>query len=85
MILVCCHRGCGIVYGVKEPLANNKVTPGLCPKHFEINLKELNADLGKRNEEAWLGDPPVRLRSANRSYGKSREALGRIQKQRSPQ
>jgi hypothetical protein len=41
MVQVCCYSGCGFVYGEKEPLSDNRITHGLCPKHFEISLKEI--------------------------------------------
>jgi len=47
MIQVCFYKGCGIIYGEKEPLSDKRVTHGLCPKHCEISLKELRAKTGK--------------------------------------
>jgi len=47
MIQVCYYKGCGVVYGEKEPLSDKAVTHGLCPKHLEISLKELKADVEK--------------------------------------
>ena len=41
MIQVCYYKGCGIIYGEKEPLQDKSVTHGLCPVHHEIALKEL--------------------------------------------
>ena len=41
MIRVCCYKGCGVVYGEKEPLSDKKTTHGLCQKHLEISLKAL--------------------------------------------
>ena len=45
MIQVCYYKGCGIVYGEKEPLSDKRVTHGLCPKHLEISLKKLKAEV----------------------------------------
>ena len=47
MIQVCCYKGCGVVYGEKEPLSDKRVTYGLCSKHHEISLKELKAEMEK--------------------------------------
>lgn len=47
MIQVCYYEGCGIVYGEKEPLSDKRETHGLCPKHFEIYLKEIKAEMEK--------------------------------------
>jgi hypothetical protein len=46
MVQVCCYSGCGFIYGEKEPLSDNRITHGLCPKHFEISLKEIKAERG---------------------------------------
>ena len=35
---VCYYKGCGIVYGKKEPLSDKRTTHGLCPKHLKISL-----------------------------------------------
>jgi CheY-like chemotaxis protein len=45
MIQVCYYNGCGAVYGEKEPLSDNRETHGLCPKHLEISLKEIRAEM----------------------------------------
>jgi CheY-like chemotaxis protein len=45
MIQVCCYKGCGIIYGEKEPLSDKQITHGLCPKHHEISLRELKAQM----------------------------------------
>ena len=45
MIQVCYYRGCGIIYGEKEPLKDTSVTHGLCPYHHEIALKELKTEM----------------------------------------
>jgi hypothetical protein len=45
MIRVCYYKGCGVVYGEKEPLSDKQVTHGLCPKHFEVTLKEIKAQM----------------------------------------
>lgn len=47
MIQVCYYKGCGVVYGEKEPLSDNRETHGLCPKHFEISLREIKAEMEK--------------------------------------
>ncbi len=54
MIKVCYYKGCGIVYGEKEPLTDKSVTHGLCPKHLEISLKELRAELNKLKDRRSL-------------------------------
>jgi CheY-like chemotaxis protein len=48
MIRVCCYQGCGAVYGEKEPFADRSITHGYCPKHLEITLSEIKADMEKR-------------------------------------
>jgi CheY-like chemotaxis protein len=45
MIRVCYYKGCGIVYGEKEPLLDKSITHGLCPKHHEISLQLLKAQM----------------------------------------
>jgi CheY-like chemotaxis protein len=45
MIQVCFYKGCGVIYGEKEPLSDKSVTHGLCPKHLEISYKELRAEM----------------------------------------
>ena len=45
MIQVCFYKGCGVVYGEKEPLSDKGTTHGLCPKHFEIYLDEIKAEM----------------------------------------
>jgi CheY-like chemotaxis protein len=47
MIQVCYYKGCGVVYGKKEPLSDRRKTHGLCPKHLKISLKEIQAELEK--------------------------------------
>ena len=47
MIQVCCYKGCGIVYGEKEPFSDKSITHGLCPKHHKITLQELHAQMEK--------------------------------------
>jgi len=47
MIQVCYYEGCGIVYGEKEPLSDKGKTHGLCPKHLEIYLDEIKAEMKK--------------------------------------
>jgi CheY-like chemotaxis protein len=50
MIQVCYYKGCGIVYGEKEPLSDKRKTHGLCPTHREIYLRELEAEMEKLKE-----------------------------------
>jgi CheY-like chemotaxis protein len=45
MIQVCYYRGCGVIYGEKEPLSDKTVTHGLCPLHTEVSLRELRFEL----------------------------------------
>jgi len=45
MIRVCYYKGCGAVFGEKEPLFDKRVTHGLCPKHLKISLTELKTEL----------------------------------------
>src|SRR4030042_6212610 len=47
MIRVCYYKGCGVVYGEKEPLSDKRETHGLCPKHYEISLKEIRTEMEK--------------------------------------
>jgi len=47
MIQVCYYKGCGVVYGEKEPLSDKRETHGLCPKHLKISLKEIRAQMEK--------------------------------------
>jgi len=47
MIRVCYYKGCGLVYGEKEPLSDKNTTHGLCPKHLKISLKEIRAEMEK--------------------------------------
>jgi len=47
MTQVCYYKGCGVVYGEKEPLSNKGRTHGLCPKHLKISLKEIKAEMKK--------------------------------------
>ena len=47
MIRVCYYKGCGVVYGEKEPLSDKRTTHGLCPKHLKISLKEIKAEMEK--------------------------------------
>ena len=49
MIQVCYYKGCGIVYGEKEPLSDMRITHGLCPKHLKISLKEIGDELLKKS------------------------------------
>ena len=55
MIRVCYYKGCGVVYGKKEPLSDNRTTHGLCPKHLKISLKEIQTEMGKeeRRKMSW--------------------------------
>ena len=47
MTQVCYYKGCGVVYGEKEPLSDKRVTHGLCPKHLKISLKKKEAEMEK--------------------------------------
>ncbi len=47
MIQVCYYKGCGVIYGEKEPLSDKRKTHGLCPKHLEISLKEIKSEMEK--------------------------------------
>ncbi len=47
MIQVCYYKGCGIIFGEKEPLSDRGKTYGLCPKHLEISLKEIKDEMEK--------------------------------------
>ena len=49
MIRVCYYKGCGVVYGEKEPLSDKRTTHGLCPKHLKISLKEIKAEMEKNS------------------------------------
>jgi hypothetical protein len=49
MIQVCYYKGCGVVYGEKEPLSDKSITHGLCPKHLKISQKEINAEMEKNS------------------------------------
>jgi len=52
MIQVCSYRGCGVIYGEKEPLSDKRKTHGLCPKHLQIYLKEIKSTIEKRMDTA---------------------------------
>jgi CheY-like chemotaxis protein len=52
MIRVCYYKGCGVVYGEKEPLSDKAITHGLCPKHHEVSLRELKAEIEKLKDKA---------------------------------
>ncbi len=45
MIQVCYYKGCGVIYGEKEPLSDKQITHGLCPKHLQISLREIKAQM----------------------------------------
>ena len=45
MIRVCYYKGCGVVYGEKEPLSDKRETHGLCPKHLEMSLNEIRDEM----------------------------------------
>ena len=47
MIQVCYYKGCGVIYGKKEPLSDRRKTHGLCPKHLKISLREIQAEMEK--------------------------------------
>ncbi len=52
MIQVCYYKGCRVAYGEKEPLSDKRVTHGLCPKHLEISLKAIKAEMKKLRDTA---------------------------------
>ena len=54
MIQVCYYKGCGVVYGQKEPLSDKRRTHGLCPKHLKITLKQIKAEAKKNNPQRSL-------------------------------
>ncbi|MBI5583476.1 MAG: response regulator [Deltaproteobacteria bacterium] len=66
MIQRCSYPGCGIVYGEKEPLADQRITHGLCPKHYELAWKELRADMDYSN--AMTGILKVLIVEDNRIF-----------------
>ena len=47
MIQVCYYKGCGAIYGEKQPLSDKRKTHGLCPKHLQISLGEIKAEVEK--------------------------------------
>jgi CheY-like chemotaxis protein len=47
MIQVCYYKGCGVIYGEKEPLSDKRKTHGLCPKHHKISLNEIKTEMEK--------------------------------------
>ena len=47
MIRVCYYKGCGVVYGEKEPLSDKSITHGLCPKHLKIYQEEIKTEMKK--------------------------------------
>ena len=47
MIQVCYYKGCGVIYGEKEPLSDKRKTHGLCPKHLKISLNEIKVEMEK--------------------------------------
>jgi CheY-like chemotaxis protein len=49
---MCYYKGCGVIYGEKEPLSDKAITHGLCPKHYEISLKELKAEIERLRDKA---------------------------------
>ena len=55
MILVCCYKNCGIIFGEKEPLSDKRTTHGLCPKHNKISLKKMKAEMQKK-KMTWETD-----------------------------
>jgi hypothetical protein len=56
MIRVCYYKGCGVVYGEKEPLSDNRTTHGLCPKHLKISLKEVQDEIGNEKRRKMSSD-----------------------------
>jgi CheY-like chemotaxis protein len=51
MIRVCCYEGCGVVYGEKKPLSDKTATHGYCPKHLEMTLSEIKAEMEKQMDK----------------------------------
>jgi hypothetical protein len=51
MIQICYYNGCGVVYGEKKPLSDKNASHGLCPKHLEVSLKEIKAEVEKISAE----------------------------------
>jgi len=47
MIQVCYYKGCGVIYGEKEPLSDNRTTHHLCPKHLKISKHEIKVEMEK--------------------------------------
>ena len=47
MIKVCYYKGCGVIYGEKEPLSDKRETHGLCPKHLQVSLNQIKAEMEK--------------------------------------
>jgi hypothetical protein len=45
MIRVCYYKGCGVVYGEKEPLSDESRSHGLCLKRRKISLKEIRGEM----------------------------------------
>jgi len=68
MIQVCYYKGCGIVYGEKEPLPDKTVTHGLCPRHLRLYLREVRAELRKLtlppSSRELIGPGSLRLQDA---------------------
>jgi CheY-like chemotaxis protein len=56
MIRVCYYKGCGIVYGEKEPFSDKSITHGLCQKHLEMTMNQL------RNETRHSGKSMARFK-----------------------
>ncbi len=54
MLQVCYYKGCGIIYGEKEPLSDKRETHGLCPQHFNLYLEEIKAELEALNARERL-------------------------------
>jgi CheY-like chemotaxis protein len=51
MLRACYYKGCGVVYGEIEPLSDTKITHGLCPRHYEISLRELKSEMEKLRDK----------------------------------
>jgi CheY-like chemotaxis protein len=51
MIQVCYYKGCGVIYGEKEPLSDRRITHGLCPLHFKISLQELRGEMERLRDK----------------------------------
>lgn len=44
---VCYYKGCGVIYGEKEPLSDKRRPHGLYPKHPKMSLNEIRVEMEK--------------------------------------